>query len=134
MSKHSVSRAGFRFYPTDGLVLAISGACIWWWWDSLRELSLMITIVVGHLFVFCNVVRIRRWFELVWAGLFCVAILLWIALRLIPGWLVVLSSTALASVLIVIEVRSPRYHGMLSRRINSNLDKYLQDFNRKKRA
>jgi hypothetical protein len=94
----------------------------------------MITIVVGHFFVFCNVVRIRRWFELVWAGFFCLAILVWIGLRLIPGWVVVLSSTALASVLILIEVCSPRYHGILSQRINSNLDKYLQDLDRKKKA
>jgi len=93
----------------------------------------MIAIVVGHLFVFCNVVRIRRWFELVWAGFFCLAILIWIGLRLIPGWLVVLSSIALASALILIEVRSARYHGILSRHINSNLDKYLQDLERNKK-
>jgi hypothetical protein len=40
-----------------------------------REFAFAVAFVMGHFFLFCNVFRIRRKYELIWAVLFAVDML-----------------------------------------------------------
>ncbi len=61
---------GFRLSSLDIFVLVIgivAAVVLWqsvWWWGFL------VGFVVGHFFLFCNLFRIARVLELIWAGIF----------------------------------------------------------------
>jgi hypothetical protein len=95
-------------------------------WNYDPVISLLFVIAPGHFFLFCNVFRIRRGPELIWAGLFLVNTCLWWSF-VDFGWLGVLAvQTPITAILIALEMRSPSYHGILARRINPRLDDYLR--------
>lgn len=106
------ARAGFRFSWVDIPVLIASamGAKLLWDWPT--NPGLLVLLVVGHFFLFCNVVRLRRAFELLWAGCF-VAItmtLLWMGTT---DWMVALVAiTPVTAVLVASEVSSGNYRGV----------------------
>jgi hypothetical protein len=116
---------GFRFSATDAVVIAVCAAAALLlrgegnplWWLSL--------VVVGHFFLFCNLVRIRRSFELVWAAAFLVNCALWLLLGELGALPVLASQLPLTAWVVLMEVRSNRYHGILARRLNPRLDAYL---------
>jgi hypothetical protein len=54
----------------DVAVLLLTGLLAWASWNIHREFGLAVAFVVGHFFLFCNVFRIGRKYELVWAALF----------------------------------------------------------------
>ena len=106
------SRPGFRFSWGDGLALAICGLLCWLTWPWLGRFALVFPITLGHFFLFCNVFRVRRSYELIWAGLYLLNVACWMLLWEFR-WLGVLAcQTPLTLVLIVLEVRSSRYHGI----------------------
>jgi hypothetical protein len=76
---------------------------------------------VGHFFLFCNVFRMSRPPELLWA--FTFTVLSGATLRTGgPGWLATVTvSVALAVVLIGLETRKPRYHGVGWKKLNPRL-------------
>ncbi|WP_156346572.1 hypothetical protein [Verrucomicrobium spinosum] len=59
---------GFRFSWTDALVLILGAGLTGWLASFAGELALLAAWVIGHFFLFCNVFRIGRKPELVWAG------------------------------------------------------------------
>jgi hypothetical protein len=76
---------------------------------------------VGHFFLFCNVFRVSRAPELVWAGVFLALAGSTIALG-VPGWpATVAASLATTVVVVTLEMRKPSYHGIGWRRINPTL-------------
>ena len=89
------------------------------WW--------VIATVVGHFFLFCNVFLVRRSLELWWALFFVINTGWW----LINGrsdWLPTLAWQAPVTIFVILlEMLSPRYHGIGARRINRRLDEYLND-------
>ena len=109
---------GFRVSFIDGLVLAfgVAGSIVLWstlWWAGL-----CIGFVVGHFFLFCNVFRISRKRELVWASVFlllaCSTILCGF-----PGWLPTFSLSVLLTVILIRrEMTQPSYHGIFWQKIN----------------
>ena len=117
---------GFRFSWSDGLtLLCFAGGAV-----GLRrmhsELWWLLLIVAGHFFVFCNVFRIVRPRELAWAALFLVNVCAWFVFGRLE-WLPVLLTQLPISVLVIgAEIRSPRYHGILAQRWNTNLGDYLE--------
>jgi hypothetical protein len=85
-----------------------------------------IAIVVGHFFLFCNLVRMRRALELIWAIAFlAVALGRPLALGELRAAAALLAIAPLTAVLVAIEVRSARYHGAAARRLNPLLDAWL---------
>ena len=115
---------GFRLSSFDVLILAfglvgalVAGSKLWW-------AGATIGFVVLHFFLFCNVFRICRSSELVWA-----AALLGLAVSTInagvPGWTFTFTSAlCLSVVLVILEMRRPSYHGVGWRRLNPKLPEW----------
>ena len=119
--KQAIFAPGFRLSIVDACVLVtgtvaavILSATVWWW-------GFVLAFVLGHFFLFCNVVRISRRLELAWAAIFVVLAVSTVAFET-PGWL----ATALASLLVTvgvifIEMRKPSYRGVGWQWINPGL-------------
>ena len=105
-------KPGFRLSLFDVMVLIagmigafVLGAQVWW-------LGVVIGFVVGHFFLFCNVSRIARKPELIWAAVFTGLTASTISFGM-PDWIVTFPvSLLVALVLIYIETRRPHYHGI----------------------
>lgn len=112
---------GFRLSALDVFILAIGGvaalalAMVVWWW------GFVVGFVLGHFFLFCNVVRLARPLELAWAGVFLALAAGTVALG-VPGWPVTASVSLVATVVVVrVEMRKPSYHGLAWQWINPGL-------------
>jgi hypothetical protein len=117
-------RPGVRFSLLDGLVLVAAMAGTAWLLPHSFEAAFLVGFVVGHFFLFCNVFRIGRLPELVWAGGF----VLLTANTLLTGVPSLVTTAALALLLAAIligrEMRLPRYHGLGWRRLNPGLPEW----------
>jgi hypothetical protein len=112
---------GFRLSAVDLLVL-ILGALL-----SVAlafiDLSycLVVCIPLAHFFIFCNVFRVSRVPELIWAGIFVVLA----GATLVSGfpgwWVTVFVAVCVCAVVVVAEMRKPSYHGAYWQRINPGL-------------
>ncbi|MGE0711783.1 MAG: hypothetical protein AB7N76_30710 [Planctomycetota bacterium] len=117
-----MSEPGFRFFPTDAAAIAVAlGACAALW-GPLGSYALAFPVVLGHFFLFCNVFRVRRSYELCWSLGFVLIAGGWLWSGR-GGWLEVLAcQTPLTALAIGLELRSPRYRGVGWRRINPGLE------------
>jgi hypothetical protein len=112
---------GFRLSLRDAIVLVfgigssiVLGKTFW-------PASLMIVFAVGHFFLFCNVFRISRRLELIWAGIF-VTLSGATILTEFPGWFSTLAISFSATIgVIAFEMKKPSYHGVGWKKINPNL-------------
>ncbi|MES2571324.1 MAG: hypothetical protein V4710_14885 [Verrucomicrobiota bacterium] len=75
-------KPGFRFSPSDAAVLAMGSALALF---ARKEMAIISAMAVGHFFLFCNVFRIGRNSELIWAGIFIILSACTIAQGR-PGW------------------------------------------------
>lgn len=125
-STHRPRTWGFRFSGTDAVVIGIfaivavilqrTGNPLWW----------ILVIVAAHFFLFCNVFRVRRRWEIVWAVVFVVNCVVWLWFGCLD-WLRVLSiQLPVTAYLIVAEVRGDRYHGLFARWANPRLNDYIE--------
>lgn len=116
---------GFRFFTTDGVVLALGGAAGALGWIYGGGIGLIPPFVVLHFFLFCNVFRVRRKPELVWAGTFLLNCAAWsVAGRFQVAWIFAIQFLVTIAIILA-EIRSPYYHGVFSRRINPQIHDYL---------
>ena len=114
-------KPGFRISFTDVLIIisGCTGALLIY--PSYWQMSLIILLPVFHFFLFCNIFRIARNLELIWAFTFIILAYL-TSLEVITSWTVTsLLSLLIAGILIRIEIKKPTYHGILWRKINPNL-------------
>lgn len=118
-------RFGFRLSMMDVAVIALASVGFGNLWSKETPFAWIVPCVVIHFFLFCNVFRLRSKLELSWAMIFVVNVLahacagsasLWPCL----GWQLPVSVAV-----IVLQLRSPWYHGIAARRINPRLDDYL---------
>lgn len=120
--KDSDFRPGFRIGALDIAILLAGGVLVLGSWSKQPLFSGIVAFSVGHFFLFCNVFRIRRSCELIWAAGFVVLCLInrWIGQ---PGWPVVFGiSTVFSSLLIARSTRLIDYHGILWNRFNPGLE------------
>jgi hypothetical protein len=117
---------GLRFSGSDGLILLCFTGGATGLWRMHSELWWMLLIVAGHFFVFCNVFRITRPKELAWAALFLVNTCAWFVSGRLEWLPVLLTQLPISILVIAAEIRSPRYHGILAQRWNTNLGDYLE--------
>jgi len=121
--KQQAFAPGFRLSVVDGFVLLSGGAgvitlsmIVWWW-------GFVLGFVLGHFFLFCNVVRMARPLELLWGGVFVALAGATIVLET-PGWLVTaLLSLVVTGIVVVVEMRKSSYHGVGWKLINPGLSK-----------
>jgi hypothetical protein len=119
--KQSAFAPGFRLSVRDGLVLVVGiggtivlSIFIWWW-------GFVVGFVVGHFFLFCNVIRLARPLELLWGAVFVALTAATIALET-PGWMATgLLSLVVTVIVVVVEMRKPSYHGVGWKWINPGL-------------
>ncbi len=101
------------------LIAGVAGAILlgsleWW-------LGVAAGFVLAHFYLFCNVFRLSRSLELIWAGIFvtlATTTVLWDT----PGWWPTLGASLCVTVLVVaLEMRKPSYHGIGWHWINPGL-------------
>src|SRR5262249_15844100 len=107
-----VFNPGFRMSTFDALVLllgAIGSAVLYCY---VGWAGMLIAFVTGHFFLFCNVLRVARPLELVWAAIFVMMSATTILLQS-PGWPISLGLSLTTTVaVIVISLCRPSYHGI----------------------
>lgn len=116
---------GFRFSATDAVILVCGIALaallrarefpLWW----------LVPMVLGHFFLFCNVFRVRRSYEITWAFLFLLNVGFWLSRARFDWAAALLTQTPFTLAAIGAEMLSWRYHGVAARRINSRLSEYV---------
>ena len=121
--------AGFRCSWGDTLVLVASVPATWWLWSSVGPIAGAVPFAVGHFFLFCNVFRIHRRKELLWAGCCLVNVSAWMLNERCDWALILAVQSPLTVALIAWEMRGPLYHGVWARRINPRLADYLAEPN-----
>lgn len=114
-------KKGFRFSVTDlvVIILAMGGALLLW--KSQLELALLILFIVLNFFLFCNVFRVRRKWELLWKGIFLTQCI--IAQSLDWSWLWSFGfQIPVTVILLFLETGHESYHGVgfLSRITKNN--------------
>lgn len=117
---------GSRLMWWDVPMLIVCALFTTWIWPTLGPLSLLCPMVFGHFMVFCNIVRLRTRLELTWAVIFLLNVTAWLwSSGLDVMGEIFVTQLPVTCVLIAIELRSPRYHGILADRINPQLDHYI---------
>ena len=109
--------SGFRFSIVDGIVLTLTIVVTPLLVSAAGSTGWLPAFVVGHFFLFCNVFRIRRKPELIWAGFFVAVITVVSATSTDTIWMMILP-LPLTVTLIGLEFRHSSYHGILWKRIN----------------
>ncbi len=83
-------------------------------------------IPLAAFFVFCNVFRVSRPLELLWAGAFIALAAATIAWG-VPGWgATAVGSALVAAAVVAAEMRRPSYHDVGWRRINPGLPSWWE--------
>jgi hypothetical protein len=119
-------RPGFRFSGFDAVILLAGALGAWLVSSQAPAFALVIGIVVGHFFLFCNVFRIPRRPELIWAAVFLGLALPTLTTGL-PSWPVTLLLTlSTSATLIALETRRPSYHGIGWKRFNPGLREWWE--------
>lgn len=123
MSDVPPPRHGFRFSRTDAVVLLAGAALTWALWRAVGEFALLVPVTLFHFLLFCNVFRVRRGAELLWAGAFVANFAAWALSGAFTWWGVLGAQFPLTLGILVVEVRHPRYHGAFSRaRTEASMD------------
>ena len=116
---------GFRLSFMDVLVVGLFLGVAAVLWRHNSPLWWILVMAVAHFFLFCNVFRIVRRLELVWAGIFILNIGTWDFFNHLTWLLVLLCQLPVTIVLLIAEICSPRYHGVFANRLNPRLNEYL---------
>jgi len=119
-------KPGFRLYYTDLLFLAVTAAAVIYFFDNHKQLSLIILFVVGHFFLFCNIIRMSRKPELIWAFVFLILNLANLYLGKPSFHFVLLLSLITTLILVSLETRKENYHGIGWSKINPDLENWWE--------
>jgi len=117
---------GFRLSATDVVIVIVGGGAGVAGLQIDLWLAVAMWYVVAHFFLFCNVLRMNRSLEFLWAGLFvCLAVAV-VRLEL-SSWPVMLGCfLSVTALFAAIEVRRPSYHGVGWRSLNPGLPEWWQ--------
>ncbi len=119
---------GFRILPFDvlGLIIGLLGALATL--TRIEWAGLVTGFVVLHFFLFCNVFRISRSAELIWATVF-LALATSTIINAVPGWTATFTgSLALSTILIWIETKRDDYHGILWKKLNPGMPEWWESY------
>jgi hypothetical protein len=116
---------GFRFSPMDAVVIGIFMSLMIILWIFQSVLWWILVLVAVHFFLFCNVFRIARRPELIWAALFVSNVGIWAWFDHLSWQPVVLCQLPFTILLVLWEMLSPMYHGVFASRLNRRLNEYL---------
>jgi len=112
---------GFRLSLRDVVVILLGIAAAAYLFGVEPWWSFIVVFVVAHFFLFCNVVRMARPLELIWAATF-LALASATLLTEAPGWPITVAASLVVTVAVVgLQMRKPSYHGLGWQRINPGL-------------
>ncbi len=115
---------GFRLSPLDVIVLILGGIASAYAMTIDRWFGSAIAFVVLHFFIFCNVLRMSRPLELLWAIIFVALGVASICVNLL-SWSAVFAASAIVTVIVVVvEARGPAYHGVGWQKLNPRLPEW----------
>lgn len=106
------SPPGFRFSVRDGVVISIAVVGSVFLWRTLGAMAMLFPIVVFHFFLFCNVFRVRRSLELIWAAAFVINVTCWSAFGNLNWLAILLVQSPITLLGIGLEMSSSTYHGI----------------------
>jgi hypothetical protein len=112
---------GFRLSGLDVLILIAGAAGSAGLSIANPWFRVAAAFVVGHFFLFCNVIRMARPLELIWAGAFAILTITAVCFDAASWLAVLITSTILTLVLAAIQMRRPSYHGVGWRILNPRL-------------
>jgi len=117
-------KPGFRLSEMDVGIL-IAGICTSVLLARMDErIGLALLFVLAHFFLFCNVLRMSRSLELLWAVIF-VLLAGSTFYQSLPPWNYTLAAMlAMTLILALLQILQPSYHGVLWRKINPNLKQW----------
>jgi len=119
---------GFRLAWFEVFVLALGSAGAIILGSTNWQAGLLVAFVVIHFFLFCNVFRISRALELIWAAVFLTLSGGTIAWD-VPGWMTTVAASLCLTVLVVmLEMGKPSYHGVWWNSINPGLRDWWQSY------
>ena len=124
--KQSLFNPGFRLSALDVCIIIAGLLGAFYVRPFDINFSLIILFVVGHFFIFCNITRMSRIPELIWAASFLVLCTASIRLSILPLYLVFFISGMITIFLIVYELRKVSYHGIFWQNINPNLKAWFE--------
>jgi len=117
---------GFRLSALDITVLVIASLAAAVLYHVDEAISFCLLFVIGHFFLFCNVFRLPRPLELIWAVVFAASAastMVWA----LPGWPLTGALTLLATVVVItIQIRRASYHGVAWQKLNPELPEWFQ--------
>jgi hypothetical protein len=116
---------GFRLSVWDGVVLVLGAILTIWVRKKSFPLWWIIPMALGHFFLFCNVFLVWRRWELLWAAVFVVNTALHLALGVTDGVFPLLWQLPVTAVVILMQIRSPWYHGIFAKHLNPHLPNFL---------
>jgi len=117
---------GFRLSALDVAVLVVGGSSSAYAATVDRWFGFAIAFVVLHFFLFCNVLRMSRPLELIWASIFAALAVATIS-QSILSWAVVFAVSSVVTVIVAfIETRRPSYHGVGWQKLNPRLPEWWQ--------
>ena len=126
-------RPGFRLSEIDVgvLMLGVLASVLLARFDESFAVALLFTL--AHFFLFCNVLRMSRPLELVWALLFVLLAASTIRTGFPPWSYTFCAMLAVTAILAVVQVQRSSYHGVFWRQLNPNLPQWWA-VNRKNQA
>ena len=119
-------KPGFRLSVIDVFVLLLGLAAVFVYLKSVPQFSAIIFFVVLHFFLFCNLVRMSRLPELLWASLFLMFCLASLRFDLLPFYMVFILSAIFSVLLILFETRKKSYHGIYWQALNPDLRSWFE--------
>lgn len=108
----STRRRGFRLSTVDIVAIAVCAAATWLLRDQFGEFVWLMPVTLGHFFLFCNVFRIHRRLELIWTVFFVVNVAAFTVVDKFSWTAILAVQFPITMAVIVLEIRSPRYHGI----------------------
>lgn len=117
-------KPGFRILPHDWIIIVSGIGFLIYFYTRFPMISLITGLSVGHFFLFCNVFRIRRIPELIWASFFIFLVYYGTNISTLSGYLISLISISVGLILIAFETKHPSYHGIFWKFLNPDLKKW----------
>jgi len=118
---------GFRLSKIDLLVLLLGISVSAGLYSSIPLAAFIILFVIGHFFLFCNIIRMSRILELIWTASFLFLAGGTLLFETFSWPQVALASLTLTCVLVIFQIRQPAYHGILWQRFNPGLRQWYDD-------
>ena len=122
---HTARRHGIRFSTKDAFVLLLTAGLSWWLMNQNFPLWWIVPAALGHFFLFCNVFRVWRRLELLWAGAFVINVAGHLVLGTLDWLSPMLFQLPVTVLVITLQIRSPWYHGILAKQFNPRIKQYL---------